>query len=88
MRRGGKGEEVSQGDQFGRDRINSVGREKRKGENRGKEKQRKKGEEKGKKEIFWRFNGQSSTVRELKSIHATRATRGHQNIGVSLNSTR
>ena len=32
------------GDQFGRDRINSAGREKRKGENIGKEKWRKKGE--------------------------------------------
>ena len=39
-----KREEVSQGDQFGRDRINSAGREKRKGENIGEEKWRKKRE--------------------------------------------
>ena len=87
-RRGGKGKEVSQGDQFGRDRINSVGREKRKGENRGEEKQRKKEEEKGKREIFRRSDSQSLTVRELKLIHATRATREYQNQGVLSNSKR
>ena len=38
--------------------------------------------EKGKRErkIFSRHsNGQSLTVRELKLVHATRATRGYQN---------
>ena len=50
--REGKGEEVSQGDQFGRDRVNSARREKGKGENRGEEKRRKKGEEKGKFPVF------------------------------------
>ena len=34
------------------------------------------------------FDGRISTVRELKSIHTTRATHGYQNLGVSSNSKR
>ena len=50
-----------------------------------------KGEEKGRKEngIFSRrSDSRSSTIREEKSINASRATRGYQNLGVSSNSTR
>ena len=34
------------------------------------------------------FDSQSSMLREEKSIHASRATRGYQKLGVSSNSTR
>ena len=66
------------------------------GESKG-EKKKKKGEEKekrrrkrkkGKGKFSQRFNGRSSTIRELNSVHTTRATCGYQNQWVSLNSKR
>ena len=48
------------------------------------EKRKKGGKRKGR--FSWRSDGRISTVRELKSIQATRATRGYQNVGVSSNS--
>ena len=54
-----------------------------------KEERKKNGEiEKHKGRFSRRFNGWSSMVREEKSIHTSRATRGYQNLGVSSNSTR
>ena len=54
-----------------------------------KEERKKNGEiEKHKGRFSPRFNGWSSTVREEKLIHTSRATRGYQNLGVSSNSTR
>ena len=44
--------------------------------------------EKRKGRFSRRFDGRISTVRELKSIHGTRATRGYHNLGVSSNSKR
>ena len=43
---------------------------------------------KGKGKFSRRSNSRSSTVRELKSVHATRAMCGYQNLGVSSNSKR
>ena len=43
---------------------------------------------KGKKDFSRSFVGQILTVRELKSIHATKAMRGCQNMRVSSNSKR
>ena len=68
---------------------------KRKGRKEGK-KTRQKGEKetngeserkKQKMKIFLPSDGPSSTIREEKSIHALRAMREYQNIGVSSNST-
>ena len=41
---------------------------------------------KGKGKFSQRSDGRSSTIRELKSVHATRATHVYQNLGVSSNS--
>ena len=41
-----------------------------------------------KRRFSWRSDGRSSTVREEKSIHASLAMRGYQNLGVSSNSMR
>ena len=60
-------------------------KKKKKGEE--KEKRRRK-RKKGKGKFSQRFNDRSLTIRELKSVHATRATRGYQNQWVSLNSKR
>ena len=62
-------------------------------ENRTKERRKKRGrrgrkEEKRKVRFSRRFDGRISTIRELKSIHTTKAMRGYQNLGVSLNSKR
>ena len=45
-------------------------------------------ERKKKKSFSRRSDGRSSMVREEKSIHALRATRGYQNLRVSSDSTR
>ena len=37
---------------------------------------------------LWKSDRKFSLGLKAKLIHATRATRGHQNLGVSLNSTR
>ena len=61
---------------------------KRKKRNKGrKEKHRRKRKIGGKREreVSRHFDGRISTVRELKSVHATRATRGYQNLGVLSN---
>ena len=49
---------------------------------------RKKGEKKKKKSFSRCFDGRSLMVREEKSIHASRATHGYQNLEVSSNSTK
>ena len=49
---------------------------------------KKKGGEKKKGRFSRRCDGRISTVRELKSIHATMVTHGYQNLGVSSNSKR
>ena len=61
--------------------------------NREKKKERnerkKNGEREKHKGIFTRrSDSQSSMIREEKSIHASRATSGYQNLGVSSNSMR
>ena len=43
---------------------------------------------KGKGKFSFFFNGRSSMVREIKSVHAIRATIRYQNQGVSSNSKR
>ena len=61
--------------------------EKKREGNERREKRTKNGEKK--KRSFSRHSDyRSSTVREEKSIHKSRATCGYQNLGVSSNSTR
>ena len=58
---------------------------------REKEKKRRRRGRKGEKRkgrFSWRSDGRISMVRELKLIHATRATHRYQNLGVSSNSKR
>ena len=83
------------------DRGNSVEegeKEKKKGKREGKQtrekkkksdRERERERERNKGGTFFRhFDCRSSTVREEKSIHATQAMRGYQNLGVSSNSVR
>ena len=75
-------------------RIKKGGREekkekkKKKGEEKGNEGERGRKGKKGKGIFSHRSDGRSSTVRELKSVHAMKATRGYQNQGFSSNSKR
>ena len=62
--------------------------ERRKGKKKNEYRERGRKGEKKKGDFFRRFEGRISTVRELNSIHATRATHGNQNLGVSSNSKR
>ena len=62
-------------------------REKKKKSDRERERERERERNKG-GTFFRHFDCRSSTVREEKSIHATQAMRGYQNLGVSSNSVR
>ena len=89
---GGGGEVSSTFDQFGR--MNQKGKEKKRkkeeGEKKKSDRERKRGRKgkRGKDRFSRRFDGRSSKVRELKSVHAMRATHGYQSQWVSSNSKR
>ena len=63
-------------------------RKEKKKRNRTERKEKRKKREKRKMSFFRHSDGRISTVRDLKSIHTTRAMRGYQNLGVSSNFTR
>ena len=67
-----------------REEEKQTGREKKRKMDRERERERR--DKKGR--FSRRFDGRSLTVQEEKSIYASRATRGYQNLGVSSRSTR
>ena len=70
--------------------VDKKGERRKEKKKRKKNRQRERGRkgEKRKGEFSRHSNGRSLTVREEKSIHASKATRGYQNLGVLSNSTR